>query len=96
MSDELPDVVKAAVDALLRCGDEDLRWIRVGMNLMLKALITEITDGYLAKQSIDIAGWSARVYLNLDQYTREDLARITLGWYKSMQDFEAFRNGGVG
>lgn len=85
----LPDNIKLTVDMLLHCGGAEFQWLQMGMGLMLKAIVAEMTDKFLSKESCDLVTWVAQNDKNLQGYSREDLAKMLLRWYNTMEDFKA-------
>ena len=85
----VPNNIKLTVDMLLHCGDPEFAWLKMGMGLMLKAVAAEITDKFLSKESHDLVDWVIQNDNDLHGYSREDLAKILLRWYNTMEDFKA-------
>ena len=85
----LPENIKLTVDMLLRCGGAELQWLQMGMGLMLKAIIAEITEKFLSKEPGDLVTWISRIDRELQGYSREDLAKMLLRWHNLMEDFKA-------
>ena len=57
----LPENIKITVDMLLKCGGAELQWLQMGMGLMLKAIIAEITEKFLSKEPGDLVTWISRI-----------------------------------
>lgn len=85
----LPDNIKSAVDILLKCGDAEFQWLQMGIGLMLKAIVAEITGKFLSKEPGDLLAWICQVDRTISVYSREDLAKMILRWYNTMEDFKA-------
>jgi len=85
----LPENIKLTVDMLLRCGGAELQWLQMGMGLMLKAIIAEITEKFLSKEPGDLVTWISRIDRELQGYSREELAKILLRWHNAMEEFKA-------
>ena len=90
-SDSVPDDIKITVDTILKCGDAEFQWVQMGMGLLLKALVAEILDDRLAEDPSDWQAWIIKTNRNLVNYSREDLAKMLLGWHRSMADYATRR-----